>query len=329
MSDKSLRFMDKTQLLNIMRQQEIEIERLNAEIAQLASGRDEQIENLTYGSEKLLAEKEAQIKKLSAEVGRLSSEKDGQLERLLAEKDAQIKQFVEEFERLSAQKDAQTKKFIGGVEAMSIEKDAQIERLNDEISRLTAENAELAEGSAYTGAEIGSDYAQIEELLAEKDAYIAERDAYIERLQAKIEGLNAKVDGLAAAGREQGTPLSLENAGSLAEASLSVAGVMRAAQEAADMYLQNIKQIEAEKIAAAEKIVEEARMRADAIIRAAGQKCEELKEAEKRALGDLRNVSYLYMDFIDKSHSALHDMIDRYKITRLTQGDEPGHAAKN
>ena len=55
MSDKSLRFMDKTQLLNIMRQQELEIDRLTAEVDKLASGKDEQIENLTYGSEKLLS----------------------------------------------------------------------------------------------------------------------------------------------------------------------------------------------------------------------------------------------------------------------------------
>jgi len=298
--------MDKTQLLNIMRQQELEIERLNAEVEKLASGKDEQIDNLTYGSEKLLAEKDAQMKKLR-----------------------------EEFERLTAETNENTKIMVSEFERLSAEKAEQLDRLSADVARLKTENEELA-------ASVGGDSGQIEELLAEKDGQMEKQNARIIRLTVEKDEQRKEMEKLSAAMNKQAGQIEkltaekeellsaassaarhqpqfpLENPGSLAEASLSVAGVMQAAQEAADLYLQNIKMFEAEKAAAAEKIEQEAKERARAIITAAEQKCAELKESEKKEIGELQSVSFLYMDFIDKSHSALHEMIDRYKLTKLT-----------
>ena len=295
MSDKSLRFMDKTQLLNIMRQQELEIERLNTEVEKLVSGREQQIDSLSYGSEQLLAEKDAQIRKLGEELERVYAEKNGGAETMALE-----------FEKLVA------------------EKSEQINRLAADVSRLKSENEELAAA--------GSESGQAEGLLAEKDEQIERQNARIIRLtvekdeqRKEMERLITERDELAsaskAAGNKQPSQLPLENPGSLAEASLSVSGVLKAAQEAADVYLENIRLLEAEKAAEAEKIEKEAMERAEAIIREAEHKCKELEEAEKKALGDLRSVSFLYMDFIDKSHSALHDMIDKYKLTKSAHSD--------
>ena len=333
MSDKSLRFMDKTQLLNIMRQQELEIDRLSAEVEKLVSGKDEQIENLTYGSERLLSEKDAEINKLNEELEKLAAEKTGnteviamELEKLSAEKgelvnrlNADILKLNTDILKLKAENEAlaseneqltEVQDNNGQIEGLLSEKDDQIERLNARIIRLTFEKDEQGKEMEKLSAENDEQLEQIEKLTEEKDELIK--------------------NSLAAAIKEKEQPqLSLENTGSLAEASISVAGVMLAAQEAADVYLQNIKLLEAEKAAAAEKMVEEAKDRAGAIIKTAEARCRELEEAEKKALGDLQSVSFLYMDFIDKSHSALHEMIDRYKLTKLTQNDETGYTAKN
>ena len=51
--------------------------------------------------------------------------------------------------------------------------------------------------------------------------------------------------------------VSFEQAGSLADASVVLSGVMKAAQDAADVYLENIRTLEAEKKALAEKLERE------------------------------------------------------------------------
>lgn len=51
--------------------------------------------------------------------------------------------------------------------------------------------------------------------------------------------------------------VSFEQAGSLADASVVLSGVMKAAQDAADVYLDNIKNLEAEKAEIAAKIEQE------------------------------------------------------------------------
>jgi len=262
-----------------------------------------------------------------------------QLISLVFEKDEQIERLNAEIERLAAEKD--------GRSGAPADRDGEVERLQEQNIRLTIEKGEQSEQIERLKAEIAKlgasqgEKGQAEGLLAEKNEQIEWLNARLRRLatekdekDSQIKKLTAEKDELVknstvAASAEQQTRFSLENTGSLAEASISVSGVLRAAQEAADVYLQNIKMLEAEKTAAARKIEEDARERAGAIIREAEQRRREIEEAEKKALGDLRSVSFLYMDFIDKSHSALHEMIDRYKLTKFTHGDEPGLAAKN
>ena len=51
--------------------------------------------------------------------------------------------------------------------------------------------------------------------------------------------------------------VTIEEAGSLADASLVLSGVMKAAQDAADVYLDNIKNLEAKKEAMVDKLEQE------------------------------------------------------------------------
>ena len=245
----------------------------------------------------LVFEKDEQIERLNAEIEKLAADKSGQQksESLLAEKDGEIDGLKEKIKQMLAEKEEQS---------------GQVERLEAEVARLGADKSEKGQSEA---------------LIAEKDEQIEWLNARIRRMAAEKDEKNGQIEKLTAekdelikassAKAEQKTP------GSLAEASLSVSGVLKAAQEAADVYLENIRLLEAEKSAAAEKIEKEAMERAEAIIKEAEHRRGQIEEAEKKALGDLRSVSFLYMDFIDKSHSALHDMIDKYKLTNLTQND--------
>jgi len=185
MSEKQLRIMDKAQLLNIMHQQEIEIERLNVE-----------------------------LKKTAYEKDRLTSEHD----------------------------------------------------------RLTEENNKLNEEKA------GWKSKPAESQFAFKD---------------------------------------VESAGSLAEASISVSGILQSAQDAADLYLKNIKRLEEEKIAVAGKLESEAWEKVSAIMKAAEQKREEMEFGAKKAVENLQSIAQMYMDFVEKSHHALHAMIENHDMLEL------------
>ncbi|MCL1859390.1 MAG: hypothetical protein FWF92_09210 [Oscillospiraceae bacterium] len=135
-----------------------------------------------------------------------------------------------------------------------------------------------------------------------------------------IENLTAQMEELALEKNER--KFSFENAGSLAEASVSVSGIMKAAQETADVYLQNIKLLEEEKTAAAQKIEDEAHEKAEALIKEAEEKRDELEADEIKSLENLRKMSKQYMELIEKAHTALHDMAQQYKLTKFPQINE-------
>ena len=252
----------------------------------------------------LVFEKDEQIERLTAEVERLSAEKVGEPvvdDEALAEKDGQIAELGARLEKLAEDKAAQS---------------TEIEKLKSELGQLSAERTEKSE-QVVEGGLLAEKNEQIEWLNARIKKLASEKEEQgrqIEKLSAEKDELSKRPAAVEAGGAQR---FSFESAGSLAEASISVSGVLKAAQDAADLYLQNIKLLEAEKTAAAEKIEEDARTRADAILNDALKRRDELENAEKKALSELRGVSALYMDFLDKSHAALHEMIDRYKITKL------------
>ena len=64
------------------------------------------------------------------------------------------------------------------------------------------------------------------EMLLEQSRLLDSRQAEIDRLKAELENKN----------------ILLENAGSIAEAALKISGVFEAAQRAADIYLESVKQ---------------------------------------------------------------------------------------
>ena len=80
--------------------------------------------------------------------------------------------------------------------------------------------------------------------------------------------------------------LTIMNAGSIAEASLQLNGVFRAAQAAADQYLTSIRKMNEEKEAYFAGLEEEARLRAEQLLRETEERCRRM-EKESRASADL------------------------------------------
>lgn len=77
-----------------------------------------------------------------------------------------------------------------------------------------------------------------------------------EELTAQIQDLNAQLES---------RRIRMESVGSIAEAALEINNVMGCAQAAADQYLQEIRQLQAETEAACQKMLEDARKEAEEI----------------------------------------------------------------
>lgn len=100
----------------------------------------------------------------------------------------------------------------------------------------------------------------------------------IEALSAENERLSESVEKM---------NLNLENAGSIAEASLNIHNIFTTAQQSADLYLENIKSMEEKAKNASAVAEQEARVKAAAIISEAERKCSEREAAEKRYVDEL------------------------------------------
>lgn len=124
---------------------------------------------------------------------------------------------------------------------------------------------------------------EIERLTAEAEETLTLRDSLAleqKSIDKKWEHLYAKKEEMANHFKER--MMTLEKAGSIAEASLMLSGVMTSAQEAADLYLEMIKKLNAEKIENADKIEHEAKKKAEAIINGAEQECQKRIENAKK-----------------------------------------------
>ena len=114
--------------------------------------------------------------------------------------------------------------------------------------------------------------------------------------------------------------ICMEEAGSIAEASLRLNGVFEAAQAAADLYLESIRAqsreteercaaLESESREAAEKMMAEARERAELLERETAVACRRMvDEAEKEAQKYWQEVSRRLEAFYDE-HAALRELL--------------------
>ena len=108
--------------------------------------------------------------------------------------------------------------------------------------------------------------------------------------------------------------LSLEQAGSLAEASIIVSGIIEAAQSAADIYLDSMQTVEADRLETISKLEEEAKARA---IRTAEIKNAEAKARLDRLVKDLLQVFNHQLDTFATLKDELTELIKRNDLNYL------------
>ncbi len=111
-------------------------------------------------------------------------------------------------------------------------------------------------------------------------------------LQQEEEEIKKENEGLKAQLEEKN--ISVENTGSIAEAALKLNGVFEAAQEAADQYLESIKEQEEETKSKADGIIAEAEEQAAGIIKEAEEQAAQMMEEAKRdidaTMSQIQNV---------------------------------------
>ena len=126
----------------------------------------------------------------------------------------------------------------------------------------------------------------------------------LHKQEVEIERLNAENVKLS----EQA--LGLEQAGSIAEASLLVSGILEAAQKAGDIYLDSIQKVETDKMELIKKLEEESKIRV--------QKALELKNAESKAR--IERLIIEILQFFDNQVSGLAAM--KEELTELIKTSE-------
>lgn len=103
---------------------------------------------------------------------------------------------------------------------------------------------------------------------------LLEKSYEIEKLQKNVEKLQSELDD---------RRIMIEEAGSLAEATLMINGVIKDAQMAADQYLENVKQIAEQKLRESRKIEQEAKTKAEQLLLETREQCAEMtKQAREQ-----------------------------------------------
>lgn len=111
---------------------------------------------------------------------------------------------------------------------------------------------------------------------------INEQSAVIEKLQLRVEQLEVQL---------KDRSLKIDQAGSLAEASLQVNGVIEAAQEAAQQYLLNIESLNERTTMLCMQQEEESNSRCRALEANTKKRCEELEASTTKKCEDMKNAT--------------------------------------
>lgn len=101
----------------------------------------------------------------------------------------------------------------------------------------------------------------------------------------------------------------LEACGSIAEASLQINQVFQAAQAAADQYLAEVREKHDRLDAETERLLAEARQKADAQVRAAAESCQKREEESSRRAGACWDALQQQLEAFYESHQGLEKML--------------------
>ena len=103
--------------------------------------------------------------------------------------------------------------------------------------------------------------------------------------------------------------LALEEAGSIAEASLRLSGVFEAAQTAADQYLENVRRLSEGHETRCARLEEESRQKADRLLQETEERCTAMLESAKQeSQAYWENVSARLEEYYN-AHEGLRELL--------------------
>ena len=145
--------------------------------------------------------------------------------------------------------------------------------------------------------------------------------------ETEIERLNAEKDILLQ--RLDERTFDIQKAGSLAEASLKLSGVMTAAQEAADIYLENVKALETKQTAIISDIESEVREKTQVIFENAIRKRAAAEAGAKIIADELNKLFDFQFERLTSLRSEFNELVDKLNImeehtSELPVGAEAG-----
>ena len=157
-------------------------------------------------------------------------------------------------------------------------------------------------------------------LLGERDARIDTLEKTVSDIRERNAELQEEVRELQAKKQESERSLaSFETAGSIAEASIQVSNVFLAAQNSADKYLEEIRELEKNARDESERIIMHAQEDANALIVSAQRDCSEREAREKQYIDSLwSEMQEKLLQFYDK-YSELGELFAKTKF-RLNSG---------
>jgi len=143
---------------------------------------------------------------------------------------------------------------------------------------------------------------------------LQQQEAEIGRLNSENKSLSLKLEE---------RQLQVENTGSLAEAAVMVTGVMKAAQDAANLYLENIRNAEAHHKQAAEQIEIDARDRSNTLYNEAERVYTEAVSGANNTFDELMGLLDWHQDRVSALRDEFTNRVKTMAITQLLQQDEP------
>lgn len=139
-----------------------------------------------------------------------------------------------------------------------------------------------------------------------------ELEARMTALQEENQGLRRRVDWLEK--QRESHLMELTEAGNMAEASLKVTGVLEAAQRAADIYLENVRELCREKAEESDRLTERARQRAARILETAEAQC---RAREQQADAYWDSVSHR-LDRFCEENKGLRELLQNAREDPMT-----------
>lgn len=144
---------------------------------------------------------------------------------------------------------------------------------------------------------------------------LIERTRQIDQLKTQIEGLERQLNEKDAQLRER--KIAIENAGSLAEASVHINGMFAAAQNSADQFLENIRRMHEEAKASCTRMEAECQKRCYDMERDAQRRCNDLVSHAQHDAGRNWNELAGQLERISKENEELRGLLTQSARKRI------------